>query len=181
MTFLRYLTLCPVWNVPSQRTRIQLKAQRASCSSAASSTRKWNISPLDSDWWVERPVPQPPVLTIPANIDPVSHYIQRLQEDITKFSPSLQRNALYIKSVRFTFWHFWLCEAFSLSYKNKMNSHFLCFCIQVQNQPSAGIPHGSNGAVLLQRKRVCECQSPQGRSFTEEGLGYQVLSPKYLK
>ncbi|KAG1933643.1 ubiquitin carboxyl-terminal hydrolase [Pimephales promelas] len=32
----------------------------------------------------------------------------------------------------------------------------------VQNQPSPGIPHGSNGAVLLQRKRVCECQSPQG-------------------
>lgn len=54
---------------------------------------------------------------------------------------------------------------------NKINSHFLCFCIQVQNQPSPGIPHGSNGAVLLQGKRVCERQSPQGRSFTEEGFG----------
>lgn len=48
--------MCPVWNVLNQRMRIQLKAQRASCSLAASSTRKSNISPLDSDWWVERSI-----------------------------------------------------------------------------------------------------------------------------
>lgn len=54
VTFLRYLTfMCPVWNVLNQRMRIQLKAQRASCSLAVSSARKSNISPLDSDWWVE--------------------------------------------------------------------------------------------------------------------------------
>lgn len=57
VTFLRYLTfMCPVWNVLNQRMRIQLKAQRASCSLAASSTRKSNISPLDSDWWVQRSI-----------------------------------------------------------------------------------------------------------------------------
>lgn len=71
-----------------------------------------------------------------------------------------------------------LCSMFPLSYMNKMNSHFLCFCIQVQNQPSPSLPHGSNGAVLLQRKRVCECQSPQGRYFTEEGFGISGVVTK---
>ncbi len=61
--------MCPVWSAPSQRMRNRLKAQRASCSLAASSIRKSNILPLDSDWWVGRPIQAvPAVLTIPLNL-----------------------------------------------------------------------------------------------------------------
>ncbi len=122
--------VCPVWSAPSQRMRNRLKAQRASCSSAASSIRKSNISPLDSDWWVGRPIQAvPAVLTIPLNLYlflMTRRGYRRTSQSCPhpyKEMPSISNRYVFSSGI---FWRNALL--FKRLCCNEMNSR-LCFCI----------------------------------------------------
>lgn len=103
--------------------------------------------------------------------------LQRLQEEITKMSPSLERNAMYLKSVSifllisFSIWKVYPCLLLNLK-----NSEISFLFLQlVKTQPSACLLDCSNGQIFLQREGVCQCKSPQGLSWVTK-LGGTVVT-----
>lgn len=148
------------WSAQSRRKRSRSKARKVNFSWVASSTKKSSTWPLDWGWYGwNRAAPHRRVLGASPK-QPVwcLHFfvLQRLQEEITKMSPTLERNALYIKSVSAPKPHsaLLLCETLSLKRISPRKNP------AVETQPPAWLLDCPNGSVFLQREGVCQRKSP---------------------